>query len=438
VKKLTGLFGVLGACCLIGDPAAALSPEETRRWQQDIEFYKKTLEERHINLYHTVGKKRFHAALERLTSKLPELNEQQVVFEMMRITRLVGDGHTQFPIMAGPHRHFPFRFRLFGDDVRVAESSKAHREYLGHRVTAIDGTPISRVLESISPAVQPVENDYSLMASLAFHLTVENMLFAAGVIQDPGSATFSLEDDAGNVHSVTVRSLVMHDYITQTTSSIGRKSPFPDPELVHSDKLWMTKDGDTRTAYLYFSAYPSLEEMAAFGEQVSAYLGRHRIRNIVIDLRDNGGGDFYVGLTLSSPILMTDSIDWNEGVYVLIGRHTYSAAMSNAVQFRQILNARLVGEPTGGNPVSYSELGWFDLPNSNRTVLFSERYYRFQADDSPGVQPDVPVELTPGEFIAGSDAVLEWVMRDVRRRTPVRNRPVPPAGRPGTHSSTDR
>ena len=143
------------------------------------------------------------------------------------------------------------------------------------------------------------------------------------------------------------------------------------------------------------------------------FLPHHR--NLIIDLRDNGGGDFYIGLALSSEILMTDSIDWNDGVYVLTGRHTYSAAMSNAVQFRQILNARLIGEPTGGNPVSYSELGQFKLPNSQRTVLYSMRHYRFQAEDTKGVQPDVFVETSAEDFIAGHDPVLAWVTSDVQR-----------------------
>ncbi len=72
------------------------------------------------------------------------------------------------------------------------------------------------------------------------------------------------------------------------------------------------------------------------------------------------------------------NIDWQDGVYVLIGRKTFSAAMSNAVQYEQIFNAKLVGEPTGGNPVGFQELGTFHLPNADRAVFYSKRHYRFQ------------------------------------------------------------
>lgn len=86
---------------------------------------------------------------------------------------------------------------------------------------------------------------------------------------------------------------------------------------------------------------------------------------MVIDFRGNGGGDFFVGLTLAYYLNLADSIDWRSGVYVLTDKYTFSAGVSNAAQYRQILNARIVGEPTGGNPVGYQDMGSFILPNSS-------------------------------------------------------------------------
>ena len=300
--------------------------------------------------------------------------------------------------------------------MHVIATSDAYRAYLGSRVVAIDGEPISSILKRLSPAVQPVENEYSLMASLAFHLTVDNMLFGAGITENLGGATFTFEAGDSVTPSVYVASLPMPDYVAQTTNKIERQNFFSNPEIVNSDQLWIATDDATKTAYLYFASYPSLEEITDFGDRVSDRLNLEGIQNIVIDLRDNGGGDFYVGLALSSPILMTDSLDWKDGVYVLTGRHTFSAAMSNAAQFRQILNARLIGEPTGGNPVSYSELDQFHLPNSRRMVLLSKRFYRFQSEDTDGVQPDVYISTDADEFVAGADPVLDWVMIDIRNR----------------------
>lgn len=397
-------------------PSFALDDHQVRQWREDIQFYRTALEDGHIDLYHSVSKERFASELDHLVARLSELNEHQIVTEMMRITRLINDGHTQFPIMAGPHKHYPLRFFMIDGDVYVLSASESLQKYLGARIVAIDGVAITDVLKTIAPVVQPAENEYGQMQSLAFHLTVDNMLFGTGVTQAYGSAKFTFETPDGAVSNVDINSLSMSEYLAETTHWIDQQKPFQDPELTLNKHLWITTNPETQTAYLYFSQYPALEEIMAFGPILSEYLAAKGTRNIIIDLRDNGGGDFYVGLALSSPILMADSIDWQNGVYVLIGRTTFSAAMSNAVQFRQILNARLVGEPTGANPISYSEVGRFRLPNSGRRVLFSKRLYRFQAAPTAGVQPDIFVQRDVDQFRNGEDPVVEWVMHDIRSR----------------------
>ena len=418
MKTITTLVAVIAATCAVSAQALTqqpltLAPQKVREWREDITFYRSALAEHHIDLYHTASKAHFDEELDRLVARLPELNEFEVVFEMMRITRLVGDGHTQFPVMAGPHQHFPLKFRIVNGDVRVFATSDAYGQYLGAELVSIDGVPIDAVLETLSPAVQPAENEYGLLHSLAFHLTVDNILYGAGITDEYGSARFVFATPDGQIAPEQINSVSMGDFLSQTTNVIERRSPFPEPDLALSDSLWLSTDQASRTAYLYFSSYPDLEDMTLFAQSVSRHLETNEIRNLIIDLRDNGGGDFYVGLALSSPILMTDSLDWNQGIYVLTGRATYSAAMTNAVHYRQLLNARLVGEPTGGNPVAYSELGSFHLPNSGRMVTFSERYYRLQTEVTHGVQPDVFIQPSRDDFLAGSDAALDWVLSDI-------------------------
>ena len=396
--------------------AFALDADQIERWKEDLEVYHDTLRERHIDLYHSVSRDRFEDELDSLIDALPSLREHQVIFELMRITRLIGDGHTQLPIMAGPHTHYPLRFRLFGGDVRLIAAAAEYKAHLGSSVVAIGGIPIAEVLSTLSPAVQGVENEYSLLSSLAFHLTVDNMLYAAGITANPGSADFSFENDAGVVTTTTVVSVPMREFTQRTRHRIETVTNFGDPLIEVSDGLWLALSKTTESAYLYFAGYPSFDDMVEFAQRVREQLEKERIRNIIVDFRDNGGGDFYNGLALSHAILMTESIDWNHGVYVLIGRDTISAAMSNAVQFRQILNARLVGEPTGSNPVGYQELGRFHLPHSNRMVFHSKRLYRFQDTATSGVQPDVQIETDADAFVAGIDQALEWIIEDIRTR----------------------
>lgn len=396
--------------------AFGLDRIQTKKWKEDINYFHQTLADRHIDLYHTISKEQFIEALDELSLRLPALDEHQVIFELMRITRLINDGHTQLPIMSGPHKHFPLRFRLFGKEVRVVAAAEAYKAYLGAKVVAVDGKCIDDVMDVLSPAVQGVENDFSLKSSLAFHLTIDDMLYAAGVTKNLGQAEFSIETDRSGVKALSLSSVPMAEFVGETKYRIEPQIQFDKRTAVYSDGFWLSTNKETKTAYLYFSKYPSFEDMIGFSESVKHHLEMENMENIIIDLRDNSGGDFFTGLALAHPILMTDSIDWQNGVYVLIGRKTFSAAMSNAVQFKQILNAKLVGEPTGGNPVGYQELGTFHLPNSNRAVFYSKRHYRFQETDTLGVQPDIFIETDTDAFKAGVDQALDWIIDDVKSR----------------------
>jgi hypothetical protein len=108
-----------------------------------------------------------------------------------------------------------------------------------------------------------------------------------------------------------------------------------------------------------------------------------------------------------------DSLDWQSGGYVLINNTTYSAAMSNAAQFSRLLNARLVGEPTGAKPKGFRDLGEFTLPNSNWVVTYSKRYYDFTGSDDDALYPTIPINVRLEDYLAKNDVALNWVLEQV-------------------------
>ena len=131
----------------------------------------------------------------------------------------------------------------------------------------------------------------------------------------------------------------------------------------------------------------------------------------MIDLRQNGGGDFFEGREhLIEPIKKRPAINQEGRLFVVIGRATFSAAMVNAIDFRKDTNAILVGEPIGERPNSYSENDEMTLPNSRLVVSYSTRYYKFLDEDVPAVEPDVRIDPTWADFRAGRDAVMDWIL----------------------------
>ncbi|WP_334078317.1 S41 family peptidase [Microbulbifer sp. M83] len=411
VAILTGL-AIFG-----GSSASALAPAEAEKWHDDIEVYRHTLKQRHINLYHTVGKHDFQGALQVLKEDLPKLTEDQVMVELMRISRLVGDGHTRVPFWGAEHRHYPLLFQFMDGELRLLRTGPEHRRLLGRKLVAVGEMATAEVVKKLEPVVQTVENEYSLRRHLPYHLNVADILAGLGIVDDPASATFTLEDERGQREVVTLEAISCPDYREGVTVRYAEQIvPFGDKRVTESDYLWLSADEDRRVAYVYFARYPSFSDMESFAEDVREYLDEHRIRNLVVDLRDNTGGDFFVGLRFAHQMILVDGLDWDGGVYTLIGNATFSAGMSNAAHFREMFNATLVGEPTGGNPVGYQDMDSFTLPNSGIEVNYSKRLYRFQDKPTQGIQPDVLIPTRWADYRVGRDAVLDWVLDDISKR----------------------
>ena len=63
-----------------------------------------------------------------------------------------------------------------------------------------------------------------------------------------------------------------------------------------------------------------------------------------------------------------------------------------AIDFRNRLQAILVGEPPGERPNSYGEVRLLTLPNSRLDVQYSTRFFRMMKDsDPPALMPDIVV-----------------------------------------------
>jgi hypothetical protein len=177
------------------------------------------------------------------------------------------------------------------------------------------------------------------------------------------------------------------------------------------EDLWHTFLPDSRTMYVSFRGYPP---RGAFGDFFATVLreadwaGADRL---VIDMRHNAGGDFTKVRELLLPRLKEHRLNARDRLFVVIGRRTLSAAMTNAADFLTETNATLVGEPTGARPNGWQEKGEFRLRNSGLAVSVSTQYYRFLEGDPAAVIPHEHIPLTWEDYRSGRDPVLEWITR---------------------------
>lgn len=385
-------------------------------WKADLELYKSGLAAKHIDLYNQIGKADFNAEVEQIAASIPSQTDLQLTMDLMRLTRRIGDGHTAISLRNQSQHFFPFGLRHISDGWRIVRVMKGHEELLGKTLVAVDGHPVEEVAASLQPLVQFVENPYSVLFRTGDYLPRSELLYGLQLIRNTGQASFTIHDEDGNLQEVKLDAInekVYFDDSQFTTMAVGIPE-IKEPENPFKDFLWYSPIKGTKALYIHFQSFPKFEEMEQFGGQLYQYIHDQAIRQIIVDLRGNSGGDLYVGLFLSYALNLGDPIDWENGVYLMTDQYTYSAAASDAALLRQLLNAKVVGMPTGSNPAGYQDLGEFELPNSKLVVTYSKRHFRLQTEENVAMQPDVLIPHDWQAYRNGRDVMLEWILQDIK------------------------
>jgi hypothetical protein len=141
-----------------------------------------------------------------------------------------------------------------------------------------------------------------------------------------------------------------------------------------------------------------------------------RPAKLIIDMRDNGGGDNTVGYAaLIKPIEARADLNVRGRLYILVGPLTFSAAMNNAAQFQDETKAILAGQTIGERPNSYQEPRQFRLPHSHLVVRASTLWYAFRKTGPNVVAPEKEIVPTWDDVRNGRDPVLDWVLAQPAR-----------------------
>ncbi len=401
--------------------ASAMPPNEVEQWREDIETYQRELTIRHIDLFHSVSPEEFESKLKQLKRSLPDLSPMEAEVELWATTHLIGggvsDGHTSIRANRSRYRWAPLSFGIFGNEVRVIGASADNIALNGAKVLMLADTPIDEARNRLKKIAQYTENKYSEEVFIEAFLGCADLLVGLDILEDDKKFEVTVLDSKGESYQIPLLTFKWGERPEILPVTAEGPALLKRPANAFSENLWFRHVPAFKTLFVKFDKIPSAENMATFGEQLVAGVKNNKPRNLIIDLRGNRGGNGFVGYRLAEAVLDEDVINWRDGVYVLIGRKTFSAAMMNAVQFRQVLNARLIGSPTGGNPVGYQDSDKFKLPNSGLEISFSKRLFRLQDENSIGVVPDVEIATTWEDFKAGRDPVIDWVLSDIQSRS---------------------
>ncbi len=400
------------------------------QWREDLAFFAQEIVARHGNPFHAIPKVRFDSLVAALDRRLDHLNGDQVYVELDRMANLIGDAHTYITIPSDTPR-FPFAVRRFGTEYRVVAVAKGSERLLGSRLMKVEEVPTPMAIQRLWSLTPGDENPSLRQARAESFLSSGTILHGLGITPARDAVTLTLEDDAGQETRVNVHGLPRDSADTHPWKDGFTGAPLFSQQPHKS--FWYQYLAQARMVYCSFRGYDSLPARAT---GLLALIGRVRPEKLLIDMRQNGGGDFELGLRyLIEPLSRTRYINRRGRLFVAIGSNTFSAGMANAAQFRTRTKAILVGETIGEKPNSYQEPREMLLPNSHLKMRFSTRYYHFVERGPNAVEPDYSVVPTWAEYRAGHDPVLELILRYPRsRRAP--HRKTPSARRIGSRMRT--
>jgi hypothetical protein len=303
---------------------------------------------------------------------------------------------------------FPLVISEFDGEFRVVRVATGLEKALGARVLKIEDAPIARAKETLLALTPQDEGPTMYRKYLPVLLITGNILHGAGITHAAEMANYTLADDAGHEFTIKVQGLPgadwakINNWIYMTVKpSLSSQRP--------QENFWCTYLNESRTEYC---SVRLVRDLSGPAKQMLEMASQQKPEKLVIDLRQNPGGDYTQGLKyLVHPIQENQSINRKGHLFVLIGPGTFSAAMNNATHFRYQTATMLVGQTIGERPNSYREKGSMQLPNSHLTITYSTRYYEFVKNGENLVRPDQEIKTSWEDYKAGRDPALEWILR---------------------------
>jgi len=382
------------------NPRLDLTPAQ---WHEDVRALAIELPKHHANAFFSLTKADFAAEIAALDKHSDTANGDEMFVGLQEIAKSIGDGHTGI-VAPADRRIMPLEINRFGRDFRIIAVGPGLDRALGARILKIGGMPVSLVWSRVMTLTPRAERKELRDGEALIYLARGYALHGLGVIPDRNHAVYMLKDDSGRMFDVDVQGL-------KPQEDAKLKSLAPPTALRAQKPDAPFRCENLARAHAVYCAWRSYQDLHTNARAMFALIDSARPRKLIIDMRDNGGGDNTVGYDeLVKPIEAREDIDARGHLYVLIGPLTFSAAMNNAAQFQDQTKAILVGQTIGERPNSYQEPRQFRLPNSHLVVRASTLWYAFRKKGPNVVAPEKEIVPTWNDMKAGRDPVLDWVL----------------------------
>lgn len=422
----------LAAALLLPTGALAAGPDQTQARQEDLDTLYAALQEHHPDLYANTPQEAFEAKKAEIEGRLAEESDVDFALDLQSLVALIGDSHTTTNIgsVLNSTGLYPFGAEWYDGSWVLTGAEEEDAALLGQTVTALNGVPMDEICTRFGTLVS-ADNPVKLRRQTEQLLYSEACLDYLGIAEsgEPLEVTTS-----GG--SFTVEALPMEDFGDAALSSLSQQRESTPATAYRKGTYYFAQSLDDTTYYIQFNQCMEdpKQPMDGFAAQVEAELEAGDYRQVLLDLRNNGGGSD--GVLVPILMLVPGLVEEGVKVYGLVGEATYSSAIINAVELVDA-GGVLAGSPTSGSVNHFGSTGSFTLPNTGVRVSMSTKFIDtgtlLECAAGLGVepiQPDVIVYQTLEDYLAGQDTLVDALC--------ARTEPFQPQERPDAPLSRGR
>ncbi len=403
-------------------PEAKQSESRDEGWRRDLEFLTRRMEQTHVDLYRKVSRDAWREAVDALAAKIPDLEDHQVIVEIMRLTALVGDGHTLvFPPRHGQralHR-LPLRFYLFREGLYVTSADAEYADLVGKRVVSVGGVSPQEALKRIE-AITSTDNPMGHKWIGPGYLAVSEILHALDIAKDVGGVEIAVVNDDGRETRRFIKaSPADPSFRSKWVLPNGWRDAQPsgDARPIYLQKtdetFWRRHLPERNLVYCQINQMLNKPDqtVAAFTEELFAFIEEKGATGLILDIRHNSGGNNFLNWPLIYGIIRNDQINQTGKLFTITGRNTFSAAVNLTNRLDAHTRTLFVGEPPSSRPNFVGETNQIRLPYSGLTVTASSRTWQDSLSDDARlwVAPHLVAEPTMAAYREGRDPALEAI-----------------------------
>ena len=379
---------------------------------------------KHKQLFHTMTEAAFQEAVRRLDADIPQLNDDQIFVRLAQIMAMVQDGHTGFDLLPLPPSdrkdHIPVRFDRYDDGIYVRAAAPEYADAVGGKLVKVGRYGWQEAIEKVDSmeSHDPGNEGERLAWSAKTQLNCPWVLHGLGLSDVAGSADFVIEKD-GKQRTFTMRATVpMGPWFFNSVPSDwidARHAGVPVPlSRQHEDKpFWFTILPAQHALYFQFNLVLEIggETLDDFTKRFSVALASPEIDRLVIDMRNNTGGDN----TLLRSLLITlirSKENHRGGIYVITGPTTFSAAQNFVNRLGYYADVIFVGAPTAENVNFFGDTVGIILPHSHLLGAVSALWWQDEdpRDKRTATFPELAVSGTFADYVNGNDPVLKMAL----------------------------